>query len=122
MGFCNGAVRFISYSIQFGIHDSLGNRYDGRVINVQKLSVARRHANVRRSDRFRNRRMTPPGTFCCDHPGNTTRPGCLRADQPSGCINLHEHVEPNSCALRSVFLYCVNTWTYILKMRDCVFG
>jgi type II secretory pathway pseudopilin PulG len=37
MGFCDGTVRFISYAVYPGVHCSLGNRYDGRVINAGKL-------------------------------------------------------------------------------------
>jgi prepilin-type processing-associated H-X9-DG protein len=39
MGFCDGNVRFLSFGIYFGVHRSLGNRYDGRAINMDKLPV-----------------------------------------------------------------------------------
>jgi prepilin-type processing-associated H-X9-DG protein len=34
MALCDGAVRFVSYSIDAAIHRSLGNRRDGRTVSV----------------------------------------------------------------------------------------
>ena len=37
MGFCDGSVQFMSYTIDLGTHWYLGNRADGQPINAKNL-------------------------------------------------------------------------------------